>query len=182
MSSYESPEYTVEEKEDMFELRRYKDFQVVSVDMTNRNDGFRTLFSYISGANETQEKISMTVPVIQEQNAQKRTMAFVVPKKYQAGVPSPMDASVGIQQMTWTHVAVLRFSGFASERKIQSKEASLHEWIQKNGWVESGMRVTAFYDPPFQVPFLRRNEVMIGINWKEDLDDGGRERLHVDKL
>lgn len=174
MSSYESPEYTVEEKDGMFELRRYKNFQVVSVDVTNRNDGFRTLFSYISGANETQEKISMTVPVIQEQSGEKKTMAFVVPKKHQAGAPSPRDASVGIKQMTWSLVAVLQFSGFARERKIKSKEASLREWIRKSGWVETGMRVLSFYDPPFQVPFLRRNEVMIGIEKKDNLDNEER--------
>lgn len=174
MSKYESPTYTVEVKEGVFELRQYEEFQVVRVDMTSRNDGFRTLFSYISGANETQEKISMTVPVIQEQSTERKTMAFVVPKKYQAGVPSPSDASVGIQKMTWSYVAVLRFSGFASERKIKSKEASLHKWIREKGWVEAGMRVIAFYDPPFQVPFLRRNEVMIGIKKKGNLDNEER--------
>jgi multidrug efflux pump subunit AcrA (membrane-fusion protein) len=174
MSSYETPEYAVKIKDGSFELRQYDKFQVARVDTKNRNDGFRTLFQYISGANEEQEKISMTVPVIQEQTEEKRTMAFVVPKEYEENVPSPMDGGVAIERMTWSYVAVIRFSGLASERRIRLKGRELHDWIRKKGWIESGMQVVAFYDPPFQVPFLRRNEVMIGINWKEDLDNGKR--------
>lgn len=174
MSSYESPDYRVEVKEGMFELRKYEGFQVVSVDMTNRNDGFRTLFQYISGANEAQEKISMTVPVIQEVKAEHQTMAFVVPKRYAEGTPNPMDTSVTIEKMNWTYVAVLQFAGLASERKIHRKKKLLEEWVRKKGWKESGMQATAFYDPPFQIPILRRNEVMIGIEGIENLDSGER--------
>lgn len=174
MSSYESPSYEVKIREGLLELRKYEKFQVARVDTRNRNDGFRTLFQYISGANEEQEKISMTVPVIQEQMDEKRTMAFVVPKQYDERVPSPMDEGIVIERMTWSYVAVIRFSGLASERKIRLKGDELHEWIRKKGWMESGMQVVAFYDPPFQVPFLRRNEVMIGINWKANLDNGER--------
>lgn len=163
MSQYESPDYQVIIKEDPFELRRYEAFEIARVDMNNRNDGFRVLFRYISGANQQNKQISMTVPVLQRQEDQHQTMSFVVPKAYQGEAPVPSDASVSIQRMEWPEMAVIRFSGMASERKLQGKEKKLMEWIQQKGWRMVGERILAFYDPPFQVPFLRRNEVLIGI-------------------
>ena len=73
------------EKENSFELRKYGQFYIVEYD--NRADpdvdrGFRTLFKYISSENKDNEKISMTVPVIQEETDENRKMAFVVPEKY----------------------------------------------------------------------------------------------------
>lgn len=83
MSKYETPDYDVLEKEHAFEFREYGHFYIVEYD--NRADpdvdrGFRTLFKYISSENTENEKISMTVPVIQEDAQDNRKMAFVVPQ------------------------------------------------------------------------------------------------------
>lgn len=85
MSQYETPDYDVLEKENGFELRKYRQFYIVAYDNRkdrNVNRGFRTLFKYISSENEDNEKISMTVPVIQEETEENRKMAFVAPKAY----------------------------------------------------------------------------------------------------
>jgi len=163
MAKYESPDYEVVVKEESFELRRYEAFEIAKVDIDNRNDGFRVLFRYISGANQQQAPISMTVPVIQKEEDQHQTMSFVVPKQYWGQAPIPSDASVSIQRIEWPEMAVIQFSGMASERKIHQKEKKLIAWIRQKGWQVQGERIVAFYDPPFQVPFLRRNEILIGI-------------------
>lgn len=163
MAQYESPDYEVIIREEPYELRRYEVFEIAMVDMNNRNDGFRVLFRYISGANQQQQQISMTVPVLQKEAEPNQTMSFVVPKRYQGEAPIPSDPSVTIQRIEWPEMAVIRFSGFATERKIQKNENLLLEWIRKQGWKTRNEKFLAFYDPPFQVPFIRRNEVMVGI-------------------
>lgn len=85
MSKYETPDYEVIEKEDDFELRRYDDFYIVEYNNETDPDinrGFKTLFNYISSENKENEKMSMTVPVIQEKTETNKKMAFVVPEKY----------------------------------------------------------------------------------------------------
>lgn len=174
MARYESPTYEVVVKEEAFELRRYESFEIAAVEMNNRNDGFRVLFRYISGANRKQEKISMTVPVLQKEEDRQQIMSFVVPKQFRGGAPVPSDDSVSIQRIEWPEMAVIRFSGMASEYKIHAKEKKLMEWIHQKGWQIQGERILAFYDPPFQVPFLRRNEVLIGVKRERKVDDGER--------
>ncbi|OJF94635.1 hypothetical protein AX762_01855 [Alkalibacterium sp. 20] len=85
MSKYETPDYDVVLKEEDFEIRKYVDFYIVEYENLNNEDSnssFGTLFKYISSDNKANEKISMTVPVIQEETEEKKKMAFVVPEKY----------------------------------------------------------------------------------------------------
>ena len=92
MSHYESPNYELIKKEEPFELRKYPSFYLMTYD--NEADpevekGFNTLFAYISSNNSENQKISMTVPVIEEVNQDQKKMAFVVPKKFGENIPKP---------------------------------------------------------------------------------------------
>ena len=65
--------YTVLEKEGSFELRRYDTYIVAETIVKGGfkavgNEGFRRLFEYISGNNQTKQEIAMTSPVTQESN------------------------------------------------------------------------------------------------------------------
>ena len=66
MSRYETPEYQVLEKDGDIELRRYETYYTAAVEQAGLSDdnGFRQVFDFISGNNVSQEKIAMTIPVI----------------------------------------------------------------------------------------------------------------------
>ena len=82
----EKAKYTVLEKEDGFEIRKY-DPQIVAEtfvegDLENAgNQGFRRLFDYISGENTKKQSISMTAPVSQETGSKKIAMTAPVTQK-----------------------------------------------------------------------------------------------------
>ncbi len=68
MSFYERPEFTIVRKEKPFEIRRYESFHGVTYSYEEDktlDQGFQTLFKYLSKENDENVKISMTVPVIE---------------------------------------------------------------------------------------------------------------------
>ncbi len=69
-AGYESAEYTVVQSDGKFEVREYPDLMLVAtktkIDAQGRDGSFMKLFRYISGANQSEQKISMTTPVFME--------------------------------------------------------------------------------------------------------------------
>ncbi len=63
--------------------------------------------------------------------------------------------------MPASNYAVIRFSGFAGEEKTATKTAELMTWLTSKGIKPAGKPELARYNPPWTLPFLRRNEVMI---------------------
>jgi hypothetical protein len=57
--------------------------------------------------------------------------------------------------------AVICFSGFAGEDKIARKTADLVSWLNSKGITPIGKPELARYNPPWTLPFLRRNEIMV---------------------
>jgi hypothetical protein len=137
-SGYEQPPYTVlEQIEETVEVRDYGSRLAAEaiVEAGNaeagRNDAFRLLFDYISGANQSQSKVAMTAPV--EVAAEKiemtvpvetaaaddgrYTMRFFLPSAYtRATAPQPTDPRVRIVEVPEMTVAVERFSLHFSQR------------------------------------------------------------------
>jgi len=67
----ETPLYTVEKKEDSFEIRAYSSYILAQVDVESDFDGalrngFEILAHYIFGGNRKKESIAMTAPVSEE--------------------------------------------------------------------------------------------------------------------
>jgi hypothetical protein len=56
---------------------------------------------------------------------------------------------------------VLRFSGLAGEEKTVKKTAELFDWLKGKNILPIGTPELARYNPPWTLPFLRRNEVMV---------------------
>jgi hypothetical protein len=85
-AAYESAEYKVVESDGEFEVREYPDLMLVStttkLDSQGRDGSFMRLFRYISGANESDKKISMTTPVFMENDKEASAvqMGFMMPK------------------------------------------------------------------------------------------------------
>jgi len=181
--SYEQPDYTVVEREDNFEIREYQPYLVAYTVTSGEyrdasSDGFRILADYIFGNNVSQtemdmtspviqeksQKMAMTAPVLQEQEGADWRMEFVIPAEYNLeNVPQPVDKRVILEEIPRRTVAVNTFSWYTSEEKNATKETELREWIEKNGYQATGVVQSAQYDPPWTVPFMRRNEVLIEV-------------------
>lgn len=159
--------YEVMEADGDFEVRHYESLLLVTTQMPEGMDATSTpffkLFDYISGNNDKAENISMTAPVFLDQaNSSTQAMSFVLPLKFTlANAPPPSDPAVKLQEIRAYTVAVIRFSGFLDQEAIAVQERRLQDWISTNGFEVAGPAKAAGYNPPYTLPFLRRNEIMI---------------------
>lgn len=182
----EEPKYTVLEQEKPFELRAYAPKIIaetlVSGDLDDASSaGFRLIADYIFGNNTLasgeseeismtapvtveakSEKISMTAPVTMAEADGKWAMHFVMPSQYTLEtLPKPNNPAVSLRALPSKNYAVIRFSWFASEEKVAKKTAELLAWMKSKNIMPTGKAELARYNPPWTLPFLRRNEVMI---------------------
>ena len=182
----EEPAYSVTEKSAPFELRTYQPKIVAEVVVSGSMDeasskGFRLLANYIFGNNSAgggtsqkiqmtapvgmtpkSETISMTAPVTMQQSEEQWRVSFVMPSAYtMETLPKPNNAAVTIREIPQTRYAVIRFSGLTSEKKVAQKTTELLNWLSERGYRPTGKPELARYNPPWTLPFLRRNEIMV---------------------
>ena len=171
--------YRVEQTDGAYEVRRYPTLVLASVDVDGSrgealSEGFGPLSEFISGDNRQDDRIDMTRPVLQQpadaetdianlpQGETEWTVSFVMPNWFTAGtLPQPNDESIKIASTPTTRVAVVTFSGFSSDEKLAEETASLRNWMGGKDLTAGGTVRYAVYDPPWRLPFWRRNEVMI---------------------
>ena len=60
-------------------------------------------------------------------------------------------------------MAVLRFTGDRSSAAVAARTEELVKTLHDNGIAVTGEPVAWFYDPPWTLPFRRRNEVAIPV-------------------
>ena len=130
-----------------------------------RNVGFRRLAGYIFGGNHRKQKIAMTAPVAQSSDGQDRwVIRFFMPSKWSLEtLPAPDDDAVRLVTVPGETVAVLRFSGDRGPDAVTNRTAELTEALRANGFESTGAAVAWFYDPPWTLPFRRRNEIAIPV-------------------
>lgn len=165
MGIYESPKYSVVIKEKNIEIRSYESFNIVLYENPrdrNADSGFNTLFSYISKGNKREEKIKMTVPVLEEDRGGLRTLSFVVPSKYNLeDIPAPKSDLIRVDKIDGGYFACIRYSGLATEGSYKKNLDKLINFLKEKNYNISSEFYRAYYDPPFQLPFLRRNEILV---------------------
>lgn len=166
--AYESAEYTIIEAEGPFQIREYPDLMLATTKMQFESQGddgsFMRLFRYISGSNDSKQKVAMTTPVFMEPEAQESQgqMGFVIPKAVADGrVPEPTAEGVTIRKRTGGRFAVIRFSGRTSKKMTAESESKLRDWIEAKGLAVGDDIEVAGYDPPWTPGPLRRNEILI---------------------
>jgi len=178
----EEPEYLVESKAATYEVRSYGPVVVaetqIESDFENAgNQAFRILARYIFGGNKSKAQISMTAPVGQSVAFEKIEMTapvtqvkggtgywvqFTMPKKYTlATLPTPEDSRVKLREIPARQVAVLTYSGSWSESRYQDKLAGFKLDLKADKREFIGEPVLARYNSPFQIWFLRRNEIWL---------------------
>ena len=187
----EEPKYSLIEKDGAFEVRTYDSKLIAEVvlegEMSDATSaGFRLLADYIFGNNTApsgkSEKISMTAPVTVENRSEKIAMTapvaiqseqkgwrvwFVMPSHFTlATLPKPNNPLVVIKPIAAKRYAVVRFSGWVDDEKMQAKLKELSTWLAVKKLTSKGQPELARYNPPWTLPFLRRNEVALELESK----------------
>jgi hypothetical protein len=168
-SNVENPQYTVLSSEGKIEVRQYKPMIVAEVTTQGTRKeaigaGFRLLADYIFGNNTAQNKIAMTAPVTQQENKKGWSVHFVMPSEYTIDtLPKPNNDLVTLKEVSAKKFVTVRFSGTNSKSNIAEHEKMLGEYVAQNNIQPISPISYAFYNPPFTLPFLRRNEVMVEI-------------------
>jgi hypothetical protein len=186
-SDVEHARYSVVSSEGPIEIREYAPQIVAETTVAGERDeaireGFRRLAGYIFGGNAPRQKIAMTAPVVQAPKGEKIAMTapvdqarvtdgwrvtFTMPAEYtMASLPQPSDDAVRLTQLPAKRMAAIRFSGVASESDLAENERKLLDFASERGLTPKGAPHYAFYDPPWTLPWNRRNEVMVEIGRK----------------
>ncbi len=181
----EKPDYSVVLKDYAFEIREYPALVMVSTESQGdydetSNASFNRLFDYISGENigsskvemtapvmmeETSQKIEMTAPVLMSEKDKNWKMSFLLPSEYTfETAPKPTNEKVYLEKTAPKKVAVLTFSGLLRKKKINDMRKELEKWMDEKGYeYDAEDYKAAGYNPPWTIPALRRNEIIIPI-------------------
>ena len=176
----EEPKYQILKSNGKYEVRKYNDRLAVEVEYSNEDSGFRFLFNYISGEHTLSEKVNMTVPVTQSVKIDmtapvtqskedgKMVMQFFLPSKFTfETAPKPTNNRVSLVVLEGGVYAVIKYSGRLTDKNFQKHYEELKDYLIKDkiNFIEPAIKAT--YDGPFTLPVLRRNEVMMKINYNE---------------
>ena len=154
--------YEVIKAIDSVEIRFYPSATLVQ---TSGGNNFGKLFRYISGSNESEEKIAMTAPVYM--NEDKSEMAFVMPLDvHQRGAPEPMGKNVSLRITEPRYVAAIRYGGYTNASKEATHTKRLMKALEDNSIEAKGAVEFLGYDSPYKF-YNRRNEVMVEIAYNK---------------
>ncbi|MDD3884847.1 MAG: heme-binding protein [Gallionella sp.] len=183
MSNVEQPKYAVVESLGSIEIRDYPPMIVAEAEVQGErkaaiNQGFRMIADYIFGNNASVRKVAMTAPVTQQASEQIAMTApvtqeaegagwkirFVMPGSYtMESLPKPNNDAVKLRAIEGKRFAVIRFSGMSSGDNLEVHESKLASFIKEKQLQPLSVATYAFYNPPWTLPFLRRNEVMVEV-------------------
>ena len=186
--NYEGPPYQVVSRDGKFEIRKYQTRVVASVEIEDSyeralNKAFGILAGYIfrkevpqgdlrtvnpvsfNYGENVQKKIPMTAPVVVEPQGKAVTMRFFMPSDYTLDtLPAPQDSRIKLSVLPAQTYLTLRFSGTGRDKDFLVRTQEAMEYARKNNLKVVGEPVSAYYNPPFTPPFLRRNEVHLPIS------------------
>lgn len=181
MSLVEQPAYTEVRSFGDVEIRDYPPMVIAEVEVAGErkaaiNTGFRLLADYIFGNNspaqkipmstpvtqQAGDKIAMTAPVSQQPAGGSWKVRFVMPSRYTfEALPKPNNPSVRLVPLPAERFAAIRFSGVAGDDAIARFKQRLFDRLAEQGLTPQGEAIMAFYNPPWTLPFLRRNEILV---------------------
>ncbi len=182
----EEPTYKILLKKEDFEIREYEKVLVAETQVSGDfesagNDGFKILAAYIFGANKSQtkldmtspvgqsksqssEKIAMTAPVSLLKNENSFAVQFTMPKGYTLeNLPIPNNPLVHLKELPPRKMAVYSYSGSWSETNYQEKLSKFQLALKQHNILTKGEPIFARFNSPFQIWFLRRNEIWLQV-------------------
>ena len=183
MSNVETPSYKVIQSKGKIEIREFDPMVIAEVQVVGRrkdaiSSGFKLLADYIFGNNISQEnvdttaavqrpaseKIAMTAPVQQQLANNSWLVSFVMPSEYNLeDLPKPKNIEVRLKNVPVKRFVTIQFSGTSSDENLAKYKKLLVEFIKTNGISVTGTSKYAFYNPPWTLPLMRRNEVMFEV-------------------
>jgi effector-binding domain-containing protein len=181
LMAIEEPRYILESRDGSLEVRNYEQHLVAEVQIKEDfdsagNSAFSILASYIFGNNTSKSKITMTSPVIQSEKiamtapvSQLRSevgylVQFTMPEQYTLEtLPEPNDKRVTVLQIPAKKMAVWKYSGSWSKVNFDQQLEKLLVTLQHKKIEVKGQPIFARFNSPFQIWFLRRNEIWLEI-------------------
>ncbi len=149
------------------------------------NEAFSILADYIFGNNRNATKVAMTAPV--EDNiffedkqivspncapslsTRGYTMRFFLPQQYtKTTAPVPVDPKIKLIELPAATFAALRFTGARDYERVCEYKNKLLESLDTSTWRATSDPVAYYYDPPWTIPNLRRNEVVVMVEASTD--------------
>ena len=188
LMAVDEPEFNSTFKDGNLEIREYAPKILAQVSVLGDFDeasskGFKLLADFIFGNNisidgsskidmtapvvigPVSEIINMTAPVITEGINNEWVVSFVMPKEYSLStLPKPNNKNITITSLPAEKYAVIIFSGLVRKSNYDEQVKLLKKFILKKNLKTIGLIQIARYNPPWTLPFFRRNELMIRIN------------------
>ncbi len=185
----EQPQYTVIQKSELYEIRKYEPYIVAEVvvpgpESEAGGQAFSLLGGYIFGKNKGERKLEMTAPVVQTPVAAPASstkiemtapvvqtptqngflVQFMMPTAFTlATLPEPTDAKVKLRQVAGKTVAALQYSGGWSQSNYDEHLNILKAALTKAGVKTQGEPMYSRYNGPMTPWFLRKNEIWLNV-------------------
>lgn len=182
----DEPKFKVVEDHGPIQIREYEPMVIAEVELSGSahevlDRGFRILADYIFGKNEPRsryedaldspvraqlkgDKIPMTAPVTAQSTGSVWKISFIMPPgRSLKNLPRPTDERIELIEIPARRVAALRFSGLGAEDTMGKKTKELRDFLDRFHFKTEGEPVYAYFNPPWVLPFLRRNEVQITV-------------------
>lgn len=175
---YDEPSFSLLESHDCFEIRQYGPMVVAEAHAEGARkeaikNGFRFLADYILGGNHQNKQIAMTAPVMELPadpsfspvlQGKKWKVHFVLPENYSLETaPQPKSDQISLIAIPARKIAIVRFSGRTGDDNVIPQIEKLNKFLLSKKLSARGPLVFAYYNPPWTLPFLRRNEIMVEI-------------------
>ncbi len=178
----EEPKYSVETQSEHYEIRKYDAVIVAETEVQSSfedagNIAFKILAEYIFGHNSAKSKIAMTAPVVQLPTTSQSIFftsplqvagagPYLVQFTMPAGstlenLPVPANPLVHLRALPARKIAVYSYTGSWSEEKFNIKLAEFLSELSRKQVATIGPPLFARFNSPYQLWFLRRNEIWI---------------------
>lgn len=170
----DTPQYAVLKTTSNYEIRKYSSYSVCTTELPMDAEiamspvasakGFNILADYLFGNNNKDtksESMAMTTPVIVGNGK----MSFILPSgKVASNAPTPATSDISIKDIPSEIVAVREFPGIATDGEVSRQRAVLEDALLADGLQFDNISFqTLQYNPPYTLPWLRRNEVSIRV-------------------
>lgn len=169
MAQAEAIRYDVVEKFGKVEMRDYPPHVSIEIKIKGEcrstvNTAYRVLGEYLAGKNDAEKKIEMIMPITQQGFEDVWKLAFSLPLEYKIdSLPKPLVSHVKLIDNPEKRYVATKLSGFASEKDVDSSNKRLMDYVFPNNLRVISQPITAFYNPPWALPFFRKNELMIEV-------------------
>ena len=167
---YKEPAFKLIERHNNIEIRQYGEYIIAKTVIPiqkkdSENNMFRTLASYIFGSNEKNQSIPMTAPVTTlETNDTYEMLFYMLESDRIEDLPNPSNQNITFEKFNLGKCAVISFSWFVNEKKIKKYQNELNKFLTSNGYRPTSPFMVNRYDPPWKLPFMRRNEILVKID------------------